>query len=66
MSELFPEAKVQPNHHFSLHIPKQLRTWGPLISISEFAGERLIGSLQKILTNHQIGRSFVFLLLCCL
>jgi hypothetical protein len=55
MSDLFPKAKIQPNHHFLLHIPEQMRTWGSLLSISEFAGKRLIGSLQKINTNHQIG-----------
>ncbi|KNZ57805.1 hypothetical protein VP01_2069g7 [Puccinia sorghi] len=47
----FPGLKVLPNHHFVLHIPAQLRWWGPLSAMSEFPGERLIGMLQKFKTN---------------
>ncbi|WAQ87356.1 hypothetical protein PtA15_8A260 [Puccinia triticina] len=51
---LFKGVKVQPNHHFSLHIPQQMASWGPLAGVAEFPGERLIGFLQKINTNNKI------------
>ncbi|KNZ63838.1 hypothetical protein VP01_1095g5 [Puccinia sorghi] len=55
--DLFPEAKVVPNHHFALNIPEQLRKWGPLAGICKFPGEHLICCLHKIHTNHQIETS---------
>ncbi|POW15100.1 hypothetical protein PSTT_02351 [Puccinia striiformis] len=54
VGELFDNIKVQPNHHYSLHIPQHMTAWGPLAGVSEFAGERLIGFLQKIKTNNKI------------
>ncbi|KNZ46869.1 hypothetical protein VP01_6889g1 [Puccinia sorghi] len=56
VGKLFEGVKVQPNHHFSLHIPQQIRTWGPLVGVAEFAGERLIGFLQKLKTNNLIDQ----------
>ncbi|KNZ49986.1 hypothetical protein VP01_4659g1, partial [Puccinia sorghi] len=47
----FPHIKILPNHHFALHIPDQLRWWGPITGLSESPGERLIGVLQKFKTN---------------
>jgi hypothetical protein len=52
---LFADVKVQPNHHCALHIPDHMQGWGPLSRVAEFAGERLIGFLQKIKTNDLIG-----------
>ncbi|MBW0492141.1 hypothetical protein O181_031856 [Austropuccinia psidii MF-1] len=54
VGELFDSPKVQPNHHFALHIPEQMKSWGPLSGVAEFGGERLIGFLQKINTNNRI------------
>ncbi|KNZ58948.1 hypothetical protein VP01_1828g6 [Puccinia sorghi] len=56
VASLFGDVKVQPNHHCSLHIPDQIRAWGPLPRVAEFAGERLIGFLQKIKTNSLIDK----------
>ncbi|KAH9471668.1 hypothetical protein Pst134EA_033299 [Puccinia striiformis f. sp. tritici] len=56
VSGLFTDVKVQPNHHCALHIPDQMRAWGPLPRVAEFAGERLIGFLQKIKTNDLIDK----------
>ncbi|MBW0555488.1 hypothetical protein O181_095203 [Austropuccinia psidii MF-1] len=53
---LFQGYAVNPNHHYALHIESQLRHWGPLIGVSEFAGERLNGMLQRIPTSGQIGK----------
>lgn len=52
---IFKDLSIKPNHHYALHIPTQLRLWGPLCSVAEFAGERLIGVLQKIKTNGRLG-----------
>ncbi|MBW0466262.1 hypothetical protein O181_005977 [Austropuccinia psidii MF-1] len=54
---LFHGYVNNPNHHYALHIERQLRHWGPLIGVSEFAGERLNGIHQSIPTSGQIGKS---------
>ncbi|KAG0141817.1 hypothetical protein CROQUDRAFT_24827, partial [Cronartium quercuum f. sp. fusiforme G11] len=43
--EIFQNLKVLPNHHYALHVPEQMKLWGPLMGVSEFGGERLIGTL---------------------
>ncbi|MBW0536553.1 hypothetical protein O181_076268 [Austropuccinia psidii MF-1] len=52
--ELFNNPRIKPNHHLSLHIPEQLKVWGPMMGVAEFAGERIIGKLQKVPTNRKI------------
>ncbi|KNZ55654.1 hypothetical protein VP01_2621g3 [Puccinia sorghi] len=54
VASLFADVKVKPNHHFSLNIPNQIRDWGPLPRVAEFARECLIGFLKKIKTNSLI------------
>lgn len=56
IGELFGTVKVQPNHHYALHVPEQIRAWGPPIALAEFSGERAIGFLQSIRTNNLIGK----------
>lgn len=48
---LYPNLKALPNHHYALHLGTQLSWWGPLTQVAEFAGERLIGVVQKYKTN---------------
>ncbi|MBW0501595.1 hypothetical protein O181_041310 [Austropuccinia psidii MF-1] len=50
-SQLFKNIKITPNHHYTMHMPEQLMRWGPLIGVSEFGGERLIGTLVKFKNN---------------
>lgn len=57
---LYPSLQVLPNHHYALHIPDQLSHWGPLMQLSEFPGERLIGILQNYKTNY--GSKYYLLL----
>ncbi|MBW0523889.1 hypothetical protein O181_063604 [Austropuccinia psidii MF-1] len=57
--ELFNNPRVRPNHHYALHIPEHLKTWGPMMGVGEFAGERLIGWLQKVATNQKINEMHV-------
>ncbi|MBW0529872.1 hypothetical protein O181_069587 [Austropuccinia psidii MF-1] len=52
--ELFNNPRIKPNHHLALHIPEQLKLWGPMMGVSEFAGERMIGALQRVPTNNKI------------
>ncbi|KNZ52064.1 hypothetical protein VP01_3706g1 [Puccinia sorghi] len=54
--DVFNSPKVTPNHHYALHLPDQLRWWGPLANVSEFSGERINGMLQRIQTNGLIGK----------
>ncbi|MBW0534013.1 hypothetical protein O181_073728, partial [Austropuccinia psidii MF-1] len=53
--ELFNNPRIKPNHHLALHIPEQLKVWGPMMGVAEFAGERMIGKLQRVPTNRKIG-----------
>lgn len=53
--ELQAGIKVLPNHHYSLHIPRHMLWFGPLSNISEFSGEQMIGTLQKMHTNGKMG-----------
>lgn len=51
---LFPNSGTRPNHHYAMHNTDLMRFWGPLMPLSEFAGERHNGSLQKIKTNNHL------------
>ena len=54
IQHIFPYWSSTPNHHWAMHNAAILKYWGPLPALSEFAGEQLIGMLQKIQTNgHQ-------------
>ncbi|KAG0147200.1 hypothetical protein CROQUDRAFT_699672, partial [Cronartium quercuum f. sp. fusiforme G11] len=50
---IFKIKSFWPNHHYALHIPEMMLYWGPLLGVSEFAGERLIGMLQKVTVNNK-------------
>lgn len=59
---LWPKASITPNHHYALHLPEQLKWWGPLTGVSEFGGERMNGLLQRIKTNglaHEMGKTIL-------
>lgn len=51
------DIKIVPNHHYALHTPAQMQWYGPLLSVSEFPRERLIGMLQKMHTDGKMGTS---------
>lgn len=53
---LFPGYKLHPNHHMSLHIHEFLLLFGPVHSWWTFPFERLIGVLQRMSHNYQIGK----------
>ena len=51
----FPDSIV-PSHHLVFHIADGMDLFGTVHNASCFAGERLIGRLQRIPTNHIIGK----------
>lgn len=53
---LFPETKLHPNHHNALHYPDFLPRFGPSHGWWTFPYERIIGLLQRISTNHKVGK----------
>ncbi|KAI7963813.1 hypothetical protein MJO29_004240 [Puccinia striiformis f. sp. tritici] len=53
---VFDNPKIVPNHRYALHLPEQIRWWGPLSNVSEFSGERVNGMLQKMKTNSIVGQ----------
>lgn len=55
-AKLYNNIKVVPNHHYVLHIPQMMQYWGPLMGVSEFAGEHINGLMQKFKTNHMLGK----------
>ncbi|MBW0501189.1 hypothetical protein O181_040904 [Austropuccinia psidii MF-1] len=53
--EIFSTFKIQPNHHYALHVEEQMQWFGPLGGVAEFWGECLVGLLQNLNTNEKFG-----------
>ncbi|KNZ60832.1 hypothetical protein VP01_1494g2 [Puccinia sorghi] len=53
--KIFEDIKINPNHHYALHVPEQLALWGPLGGVAEWSGERCIGKLRSLETNNRLG-----------
>jgi hypothetical protein len=51
LRSLFPGMRSVPNLHYAMHNGPQMKFWGPLMAVSEFAYEQHNGTLQKIKTN---------------
>ncbi|KAJ7444385.1 hypothetical protein B0H11DRAFT_1655154, partial [Mycena galericulata] len=51
----FPAYECHPNHHMALHITECLLLFGPVHGWWTFPFERLIGTLERILTNYRPG-----------
>ena len=56
------DFNLRPNMHMAMHIPHFLHLFGPVRSWWCFPFERLIGQIQRLLSNHQSG---IFSLVCC-
>ncbi|KNZ59353.1 hypothetical protein VP01_1751g6 [Puccinia sorghi] len=50
--KIFENLKVNPNHHYALHVPEQLALWGPMGGVAEWSGD-LEGSMMKRLCQIQ-------------
>ena len=58
VQKLFPGYNLKPNHHYALHIPEILLSFGPIYGTWSFSIERLIGRLHKLNSNFKIGKIF--------
>lgn len=56
--KIFHDLVIKPNNHYVLHIPEQLRQWGPLGQVADLCGERLVGAIQNIQTNMHLCEFF--------
>lgn len=56
MKILYPEAKIQPNHHYALHLSEFMKNFGPVHSIQTFGFERMNHQLQLTNTNRKYGQ----------
>jgi hypothetical protein len=61
MAVLHPGVAYRPNHHMSMHLPHFLRLFGPVRSWWCFPFERLIGQIQRLLSNHKSSEPLYFL-----
>lgn len=55
LPEIHPDMDPRPNMHMAMHIPHFLQLFGPVRSWWCFLFERLIGQIQRLLSNHQLG-----------
>lgn len=55
LRSIHPNARFTSIHHIALHLPKFLRLFGPVRSWWCFPFERLIGQLQRTMSNHKMG-----------
>ncbi|KAF8584326.1 hypothetical protein K439DRAFT_1346489, partial [Ramaria rubella] len=56
LKDLYPEEhRDKPNLHASLHLPNLLTKFGPVHAWWTFTFERLIGHLQRVKMNQNIG-----------
>ena len=62
---LFPEYKLKPKHHYSLHLGLFMRLFGPVKGWSGWAGERKHQSQKKTHTNGRVGELAIWSSLDC-
>ncbi|KAI9061491.1 hypothetical protein FKP32DRAFT_1575884 [Trametes sanguinea] len=55
LKELYKEASIVPNHHYSLHLPDYMRFFGPVHGWRAFVFERFNYMLQRLNTNLTFG-----------
>ena len=53
--EIHPNVHILPNHHMAMHLPHFFHLFGPVRSWWCFPFERLIGQIQRLLSNHKLG-----------
>ena len=52
---MHPDATFHPYHHLALHLPHFFQLFGPSRCFWTYPFERVIGQIQRLLSNHQIG-----------
>ncbi|KNZ53139.1 hypothetical protein VP01_3332g2 [Puccinia sorghi] len=63
--KIFKGIKVNPNHHYTLHIPEQLALWRPLGGVAEWSGKWCIGKLCSLETKNWLGLFLLLALAFC-
>jgi hypothetical protein len=53
--QLYGEGSMKPNHHYAVHLPQQLRDFGPVYEFWTFLTERLNKILKTYNSNHWGG-----------
>ncbi|KNZ55557.1 hypothetical protein VP01_2650g3 [Puccinia sorghi] len=54
--KIFEDLKVNPNHHYALHVPEKLVIWGPMGGVAEWSGEQGIGKFRSMETNKRLAQ----------
>lgn len=55
LQTLHPNANYRPYHHLAMHLPRFFRLFGPARCFWTYPFERVIGQIQRILSNHRLG-----------
>lgn len=53
---IHPHATHRPYGHMSLHLPHFFTLFGPARSFWTYPFERLIGQIQRLISNHRVGK----------
>ena len=53
---IHPHANFVPYYHMAFHLPHFFHLFGPVCSWWCFPFEHLIGQIQRILSNHKVGK----------
>lgn len=56
LKEVLPHFNHRPYHHLLLHLPHFVQLFGPVRSWWCFPFERVIGQIQRLLSNHHLGQ----------
>lgn len=62
--DIHPHATVRPYHHMSMHLPHFFSLFGPARTMWTYPFERLIGQIQRLLSNHKLGKLSQIISLC--
>lgn len=58
LQRIFPDYELHSIHHMAIHIHQFLLMYGPVHGWWAFPFERMIGTLQRIPTNHKPGKHY--------
>jgi hypothetical protein len=58
---IHPHATHRPYGHMSLHLPHFFTLFGPARAFWTYPFERLIGQIQRLISNHRIGKISLYI-----
>ena len=62
--DIHPHETVWPYHHMSMHLPHFFSLFGPAWTLWTYPFEQLIGQIQRLLSNHKLGKLSQIISLC--